>query len=407
MEKVTRTKDGHATRGRRSVVAFGVAALLVAAGCSSQSSSTSTTAAVTTTTSATTVRIGLEGPLSGSQSSVGIGMLDAARLAATNLNASGGILGKKVVIVPIDDKADPATGVAAATRAIASGLNGVVGPYNSGVGIKTLPLYLKAGLVPIRLTSANSTEGLGVTLQPMTSQIAPVATAAITDWKKVGSVALVYDKTQTYTVDANSAMTSSLKAAGVTITSDTAIVPGKKSYASTIATVEATHPQLIYIITYYPEAGLIAKAMFEAKSPTQCLADFGAYDNEFIPTAGIAAAKNCPVVGVPAPNDFANSASIVDLYTTTFHTAPGTWSPYAYDSVQILANAATSAGGFSSAKLKAALNAQSDWMGWTGSVSFPAATGDRVPPSVAVVVSNDAGEFHEDRSWAAATNASF
>ncbi|MEI8262212.1 MAG: ABC transporter substrate-binding protein, partial [Actinomycetes bacterium] len=168
MEKVTRTKDAHATRGRRSVVAFGVAALLVAAGCSSQSSSTSTTAAVTTTTSATTVRIGLEGPLTGSQSSVGIGMLDAARLAATNLNASGGILGKKVVIVPIDDKADPATGVAAATRAIASGLTGVVGPYNSGVGIKTLPLYLKAGLVPIRLTSANSTEGLGVTLQPMT-----------------------------------------------------------------------------------------------------------------------------------------------------------------------------------------------------------------------------------------------
>lgn len=67
--------------------------------------------------------------------------------AADEANADGGVLGKQIEIVPIDDAADPATGVTAATRAIAAGLNGVVGPYNSAVGAKTLPLYLKAGVV--------------------------------------------------------------------------------------------------------------------------------------------------------------------------------------------------------------------------------------------------------------------
>jgi branched-chain amino acid transport system substrate-binding protein len=64
-------------------------------------------------------------------------MLNGAQIAADELNAAGGVNGRKITIVPIDDAADPDTGVAAATAAIADGLDGVVGPYNSGVGIKT------------------------------------------------------------------------------------------------------------------------------------------------------------------------------------------------------------------------------------------------------------------------------
>src|SRR5262245_54426133 len=71
-----------------------------------------------------TVRIGLEAPLTGDQSSLGKGMLQGARLAARQLNAKGGIDGKKVEIVAIDDAADPDTGVEAANEAIASGLDG-------------------------------------------------------------------------------------------------------------------------------------------------------------------------------------------------------------------------------------------------------------------------------------------
>src|SRR4030095_2423458 len=88
-------------------------------------------------------RIGLEGPLTGSQSDVGIGMLEGAQLAAEEINAAGGVLGRQVQIVPIDDAADPTVGVAAAKAAIQAGLDGVVGPYNSGVGLQTLPLFIK------------------------------------------------------------------------------------------------------------------------------------------------------------------------------------------------------------------------------------------------------------------------
>ena len=130
--------------------------------------------------SSDTWRIGLEAPLSGDLSILGDGMLKGAQQAASEINENEGLLDQEVEIVPIDDAGDPDTGVTAANAAIKAGLDGVVGPYNSGVGIETLPLYIKDGLVPIRLTSDDTTNGLGFTLQPMTYQIAPVASEAMT-----------------------------------------------------------------------------------------------------------------------------------------------------------------------------------------------------------------------------------
>ena len=138
-----------------------------------------------------------------------------------------------------------------------------MGPYNSGVGAKTLPLYLAAGIVPIRLTSADSTAGLGFTLQPMTSQIAPVAAEALTNWIGAKSVAIVYDSTQLYTQTVSTALKSLLEQAGVTVTAYRPIEPGKKSYADDVSSVAASKPDVIYAATYYPEGGLIAKAMHQ------------------------------------------------------------------------------------------------------------------------------------------------
>ena len=230
-------------------------------------------AAVAADSSSSTVRIGLEAPLTGDQKSIGIGMLDGAKLAASEMNARGGLLGRKVEIVPIDDAADPATGKTAATAAIAEGLDGVVGPYNSGVGAETLPLYLAAGIVPIRLTSADATAGLGFTLQPMTSQIAPVAADALTTWAQAKSVAIIYDQSALYTQSVSSQLKTLLEQDGVTITAYQPIDPGAKSYDDVVRTAAAGNPDVIYAATYYPEGGLIAKAMYQQKVSSKCVAD--------------------------------------------------------------------------------------------------------------------------------------
>ncbi|MFM8303032.1 MAG: branched-chain amino acid ABC transporter substrate-binding protein [Actinomycetota bacterium] len=351
------------------------------------------------------IRIGLEGPLSGDQKAIGTGMLKGAQLAASQVNARGGIGGRKVEIVAIDDAADPKVGVAAAKKAIARGLDGVVGPYNSGVGAETLPLYISAGLVPIRLTSADSTNGLGLTLQPMTYQIAPVAADALTTWLGARTVGIIYDDTTLYTQTVAAALQSELQSAGVTITAFAPIEPGAKSYTSTIDQVAATKPDVIYLAAYYPEAGLMAKEMQAAKVSAQCLADYGAYSTGFIETAGKKAAQACPVVGVPAPNEFSGAKRYVAAYAKKFGDAPGVWSPYTYDSVNFLLAGVKEVGGFTTAALSSALTQLTGFSGWTGPVTIDPATGNREPATVVVLETDKAGEFRIDQDWATAVGA--
>ena len=102
---------------------------------------------------------------------------------------------------------------------------------HSGVGIETLPIYEDAGLVPIRLTSDNDTAGFGFTLQPMSSQIAPTTSGALTDWIGASTVAIAFDPTENYTDEVARAVKAQLESDGVEVTAFEQIQPGGESYS--------------------------------------------------------------------------------------------------------------------------------------------------------------------------------
>ena len=352
-----------------------------------------------------TLRIGLEAPLSGDLQTLGEGMLNGAELAADQLNADGGVLGRDVEIVPIDDGGDAEIGVPAVEDAIEEGLDGVVGPYNSGVGVETLPLYQEAGLVPIRLTSDDDTAGFGFTLQPMSSQIAPVTAEALTDFIGASKVAIAYDSTEEYTTGIASEVRNQLEGSGVEVTAFQKLQPGQEDYTGVVDELAAGRPDAIYAAVYFPEGAAIAQAISPGSSPT-CLLDYGSYDTGYVEDAG-EAAPNCEVVGVPAPGDFAGSETYVAEYEDQFGEAPGTWSPYTYDSVNVLAEAAEEAGGFDAEALTAALNEVKGFEGWTGSTTLEPGSGNREPATVTVDEVNDEGAFSVDRAWAKAVGAPY
>jgi branched-chain amino acid transport system substrate-binding protein len=332
-------------------------------------------------------------------------MLNGAELAADQLNADGGLLGKDIEIVPIDDGGDAEIGVPAVQDAIDEGLDGVIGPYNSGVGVETLPLYQDAGLVPIRLTSDNDTEGFGFTLQPMASQIAPATAEALTAFIGASKVAIAYDTTEEYTKGIAGEVRSQLERRGVEVTAFQQLEPGRDDYSSIVNKLAAGTPDAIYAAVYFPEGAQITKAISPGSSPT-CLLDYGAYDTGYVEDAGDAA-PNCDVVGVPAPGDFAGAETFVSAYEDQFDEAPGTWSPYTYDSLNVLARAAQQTGGFNPKALTAALNKVEGFEGWTGRTTLVPGTGNREPATVTVDEVNDEGAFSVDPAWAKAVGAPY
>jgi branched-chain amino acid transport system substrate-binding protein len=198
-----------------------------------------------------------------------------------------------------------------------------------------------------------------------------------------------------------------LEKAGVTVTAFDKVRPGKQDYTDVIEKLAATKPDVIYAAVYFPEGGLIAKEMQEAKVESQCIADYASYDTGFVETAGVAAARACPVVGVPAPNDFARAGAKVSEYHDEFGEDPGTWSPYTYDSLNFLADGVKQAGGTAAKKLTNALNGVKDWKGWTGSVTIDPHNGNRRPATVVIVDTDAHGQLHVDEDWAKAVGAPY
>ncbi|MFZ5739817.1 branched-chain amino acid ABC transporter substrate-binding protein [Rhodopseudomonas palustris] len=80
-----------------------------------------------------TVKIGYIDPLSGGGASVGEGGLKTFQYLADELNAKGGILGKKVEIVPLDNKTNPQESLIQAQKAIDSGVRYVTQGNGSSV----------------------------------------------------------------------------------------------------------------------------------------------------------------------------------------------------------------------------------------------------------------------------------
>ena len=93
------------------------------------------------------LRIGCITALSGPQEVIGRPILDGASIAADQVNARGGILGRPVEIVPVDVHADPTAGQAAVQKLTGLGVNLLCGVVTSDVGLAVAPLLAPANAV--------------------------------------------------------------------------------------------------------------------------------------------------------------------------------------------------------------------------------------------------------------------
>ena len=287
--------------------------------------------------------LGVEGPQSGEQATNGLDQLRGVRLAVSQLNAGGGVWnGRKIVLVPIDDKGDAANARRVAREAIAGGIQFVIGPYNSSVGIANLALYRRNRVLPVWMTSRDETAGAGATVQPMNSQIAPVERAYV---KRIGArrIAMLVDDTANgaFTKGMANRLRAALRRDGASVTWTSiqeTTAPGLTSgyYADRVASALATRPDLVYVSTYFPEGVAIAKALTAQGSAPRCLMGLANVDSGFIAGTTSAEARRCAFSGVPAATEMPSARAYVRQYQRMFAKRPGVWGSFTYDSAAIL-----------------------------------------------------------------------
>jgi branched-chain amino acid transport system substrate-binding protein len=116
-----------------------------------------------------TIKIGLAGPFT---DPVGAPMKLAAEMAVDEINAGGGIGGRKLVLVERDDSGDPDSAVAAAVALEGAGVVAVVGDVFSGTTLAAAPVYNGARHPVVQLSPSSSSPEV-TAAGPYTFRICP------------------------------------------------------------------------------------------------------------------------------------------------------------------------------------------------------------------------------------------
>src|SRR6266851_8720037 len=238
----------HSWAGRRrmaTVAAAGTVAVVLA-GCGSSGSGKP--ASGNGAGSGGAVTIGSFSTYTGPNASLGPEQIAGCYTAALLVNQAGGILGHQAVCQAIDDRGDPADGVAAATKALATTSNfaGTLGP--GGQATAVAPVFDKSS---ITMFADSGDSAFNHTTDAYFWRITPPDSAAgyaLALWAKH----LGYTRGAAIFNEATTAQTSvptllrGFKKLGGNMVLTKLLVAGAASYQSVAASVVAAHPQVIF-----------------------------------------------------------------------------------------------------------------------------------------------------------------
>jgi branched-chain amino acid transport system substrate-binding protein len=286
------------------------------------------------------IKIGAAGPMTGDQSKMGIDLRNGVELAVAEWNEKGGLLGKKVQLVPGDDQADPKQAVSIANKFINQKVSAVVGHWNSNCSINASTYYDAAKIVAISPASTNprlTQQGYKTIFRVCGTddQQGGVAAEFVLKTVKPKRVAIIHDKT-TYGQGLADYFKKSIENKTTLVYYD-GIQTKDPDYKAVLTTVKEKKPDIYFFGGVYPEAGRLVRQAREVGMNIPMITGDGVYDPTFISIAGKSAEGTYVTFGKD-PAGLPTSRSFNEKYTAKYG-APGPYSIYAYDAANIILTA--------------------------------------------------------------------
>lgn len=208
--------------------------------------------------------IGEYDSLTGSDATFGLSSNKGVRLAIDEINAAGGVKGKKISLITLDDQGKSEEAAAATTRLItqnnvvaiiggvASGRSKAAAPIAQSRQIpfvspaSTNPDVTKVGDYIFRICFIDPFQGF-------------VMAKFANENLKVKKVAILRDVKNDYSVGLADVFTTEFKKRGGEIVADISYQAGDIDFKAQLTEMRSKAPEAIYIPGYYTEVGLIAQ----------------------------------------------------------------------------------------------------------------------------------------------------
>ncbi len=331
------------------------------------------------------IKIGVAGPLTGSNAAFGVQLKTGFDLAVADLNKAGGVLGKKLVPIAVDDACDPKQAVSAANTLVSDGVVMVDGHFCSASSIPASHVYTDAGVLQISPASTNpayTDNGSPYTFRTCgrDDQQGMVAAEYIAKHFPNAKIA-VLDDNSTYGKGIADQVRLNLKKLGVDIAYNTSYTAGDKDYSALISRMKQQGITLVYMGGYYSDMGLIMREGAAQGFTPQYFSEDAAVTSALWQVAGSSAEGMLMTFPPPAEKDPAAAKVVAEL--AALKEDPSGYVLYSYATVQVWAEAAEKAGTTDPTKVSAELKSGGPWQTVLGPITFDS-KGDVVNAAYAV-----------------------
>jgi branched-chain amino acid transport system substrate-binding protein len=291
------------------------------------------------------ITIGVAGPMTGGEASFGRQLRNGAEQAVADINAAGGVLGKKIKLEVGDDACDAAQARAVAEKFVAMQVPLVVGHYCSSSSIPASEIYAKGNVLQITPASTHPTfteRNLWNTFRVCgrDDQQGKVAGQYIVQNFKDKKIAIVHDKT-TYGRGLADEMKKTINAAGMKEVLYEGVNTGEKDYSALVSKIKQSGADLLYWGGLYTEGGLIVRQMRDQGIKAPLMGGDGITSDEFAAIGGPGVEGTLMTYG-PDPRNKPEAKQVVEKFRAKKF-EPEAYTLYSYAAVQIIQQAAEAA----------------------------------------------------------------
>lgn len=343
------------------------------------------------------ILVGEFGSLTGGTATFGQSQHNGVTMAVEEINAAGGVLGKKIKVLVEDDQSKPEEAATAVTKLINQDrVVAVIGEVASSRTLAAAPIA-QANKIPLissastnpRVTQVGDYIFRVCFIDPFQGSVMAKFAANTLKFKKV---AVLYDVRNDYSVGLRNFFSETFKSLGGEIVGEQSYSEGDSDFRAQLTQLKSLAPEGIYVPGYYTEVGTIARQARELGITVPLMGGDG-WDSPKLTEIGGAAIEGSYLSNHYSVNDPSPAIQkFVGAYQTKFGAAPDALAGLGYDAVYVLADAIKRAGSTEGPKIRDAIAATRDFVGVTGTITIDK---DRnaVKPAVVLKIAGGKQEY--------------
>jgi len=341
------------------------------------------------------IKIGEVGSMTGSEATFGTSTHNGVDLAIRQINAAGGVKGKKLQVITLDDQGKPEEAATAVTKLITqNGVAAILGEVASSRSLAMAPIAQQNKIPMITPSSTNpkvTEQGDYIFrvcfIDPFQGHVMAKFASENLKFKKV---AILRDVKNDYSVGLANFFTETFKKAGGEIVVDQSYSAGDIDFKSQLTAIRTKNPEAIFVPGYYTEVGLIGRQARELGIKAPLMGGDGWDSPKLREIGGTAMNGSYFSNHYSEENKETHVQAFISEFKKAFGVVPDGLAAMGYDAAMVLADSMKRAKSFTSVDLRDAIASTKDFKGVTGSITMDK---NRNPLKSAVVIKVDNGDF--------------